>query len=57
MKVFTIDWLRKVGQLPIEMGLHLDAIEEGGTAEQRTRDNTLTSLTGEVAEPSTKVNT
>ena len=49
--------LRKAGRLPIEKALHVDAAEEGGTADQSTRVNILTtSLTGEVAEPSTKVN-
>ena len=38
-------------------GTDLVATEEGGTADQSTWVNILkTSLTGEVAEPSTKVN-
>ena len=59
MKVNIIGWLlRKVGLLPIEKVLHLDATEESGTADQSTKVNILmTSLTGDVAEPSTKVKT
>ena len=46
--------LRKAGRLPIEKGLHLDAAEESGTADQSTRVNILTTLlAGEEAEPST----
>ena len=40
------------------MSTVIDSEEEGRTADQSTRANTLTtSLTGEVAEPSTKLNT
>ena len=36
--------LRKAGRLPIEKALHVDAAEEGGTADQSTRVNILTTL-------------
>ena len=40
-----------------KVNILIDSEEEGRTADQSTRANTLpTSLTGEVAEPRTKVN-
>ena len=49
--------LRKAGRLPIEKGLHLDATEEGGPADQSTKVNILIdSGEGRTDDQSTGVN-